>query len=107
MLVLFQCELPFPETGIVYNYRLDDAGISSSENDENLEEETEIQKVNRMWKFCRDNKNCPIKTSDTTERISLRQKCGLYSVLLQIVLMLSLFGVLGPVEELVTWSARL
>lgn len=48
ILVLFQCELPFPETGIVYNYRLDDAGISSSENDENLEEETEIQKVNRM-----------------------------------------------------------
>lgn len=47
MLVLFQCELPFPETGIVYNYQLDDAGISSSENDENLEEETEIQKVNR------------------------------------------------------------
>ncbi|KAK3096562.1 hypothetical protein FSP39_001310 [Pinctada imbricata] len=48
-----ECKLPFPEEGIVHDYVLDDAGISSSAGDENIEEEnTEKKKVQwRNWLY--------------------------------------------------------
>lgn len=39
----FQIQLCFPEEGLVYDYRLDDAGISNLEDDE----EDEERKVNK------------------------------------------------------------
>ena len=37
--------LPFPESGLVYDYRLDDAGISSPAMDEEEEEELKTRQV--------------------------------------------------------------
>ena len=35
----FQFALLFPEEGLVYNYRLDDAGISSSDSDDAIDDD--------------------------------------------------------------------
>ena len=48
--VLFtvQCKLMFPEEGLVYDYVLDDAGISRQDQDEMEEEETVRKEVSSL-----------------------------------------------------------
>ena len=46
LLVFFsQLSLPFPETGLIYDYRLDDAGISLPALEEDEEEELKKRNV--------------------------------------------------------------
>lgn len=44
-LFVFQIHLCFPEEGLVYDYRLDDAGITNMEDDY----EDEERKVSKLW----------------------------------------------------------
>ena len=48
VVVCFQVSVPFPEEGLVYDYRLDDAGITLPAQDEDVEEGIKKQTVG--WK---------------------------------------------------------
>lgn len=96
---VFQCELPFPDTGIVYDYRLDDAGISSSDDDESLDEETEVKKVRTLQLFHPKiyNKNCfGFKTPCSMIFSSSIDEDQYYGGIL--------LPVSGNLEELAVWS---
>jgi len=45
MMSSVQITLQFPDEGLVYDYRLDDAGISDPNVDDDAEEEVEIKQV--------------------------------------------------------------
>lgn len=49
---MVQVSLPFPEKGLVYDYRLDDGGISSTrKSDDDDEEDKKKKKVHLMMAF--------------------------------------------------------
>ena len=47
--VCFQLELPFPESGLVYDYQLDDAGISLPALEDEDEEEGKGRTASVDW----------------------------------------------------------
>ena len=50
IIVLLQIKMLYPEEGTVYNYNLDDAGISSSDSDDALDDDEKGEK--KVNTFC-------------------------------------------------------
>jgi len=40
--------MPFPDSGLVYDYKLDDAGLTKSSNDDDEEEEDDAAKDKKV-----------------------------------------------------------